>query len=165
MTRSTEASGSPSTRTSYTNSLETAIAIAATAHEGQTDKGGAPYIMHPLRVMMAVLTLDEKIVAVFHDVVEDTDLTFEDLIQAGYAPHIIDAIRSVTKMKGETRLEAAHRAAKNKIGRVVKLADVADNMNISRIPNPAQRDFDRMSEYQAVKDILQAADPANHVAH
>jgi HD domain len=105
------------------NLLEKAIAIATKAHAGQVDKGGAPYILHPLRVMMAVESIDEKIVAVLHDVVEDSGITLQDLAREGFSIKILTAIESVTKLENESRFDAAHRAAKNKIGRVVKIAD------------------------------------------
>lgn len=138
------------------STLEKAIAIAANAHAGQLDKGGAPYILHCLRVMMAVEGRDEQIVAVLHDALEDTDVTVSDLYFEGFSDLHIEALHSVTKNEGETRLEAAHRAAKNRIGRVVKLADNKDNSDIGRIPNPTAADVARLAEYARVREILLA---------
>ena len=134
--------------------LEQAIALAAKQHEGQVDKANSPYILHPLRVMLNVPTIEHKIVAVLHDILEDTETTIEDLYQFGFQEHIIDAIVALTKKQGETRLEAAQRARQNPIARVVKLADINDNMNLSRIQSPTVKDFERLKEYQQVRDLL-----------
>lgn len=83
--------------------LERAIAIAAAAHEGQVDKGGAPYILHPLKVMLRVNTLEERIVAVLHDVVEDCGISFDDLRKEGFSETVLTAIESVTKVPGESQ--------------------------------------------------------------
>jgi len=142
------------------STLERAIEIAARAHASQIDKGGEPYIMHPLRVMLTVNTPSERIAALLHDVVEDTPITFEDLIEEGFADEVIEAVRALTKTKGESRLEAAKRAAANPIARVVKLADLADNMNLTRISQPAEKDFARLEEYKKVRDLLIEQNPA-----
>jgi len=134
--------------------LDRAIKIAAAAHIGQKDKSGQPYILHPLRVMFTVQTEEEKIVAVLHDTVEDTEVTFEELKTNGFSDVIIEALRSVTKNPGETRMDAARRAKANPIGRQVKLADLKDNMNIDRIAEPTQKDWDRLKEYHQVKTFL-----------
>lgn len=140
------------------STLEKAIAIAANAHAGQLDKGGEPYILHCLRVMMSVSTRDEQIVAVLHDVVEDTEVDLPDLARAGFSEKVCSAISALTKYHGESRIQAAHRVAKNKIGRVVKLADNKDNSNISRIPNPTAQDVARLKEYAKVREILIAGE-------
>jgi len=135
--------------------LETALCIAAKAHAGQTDKAGEPYILHPIRVMLGVASIEEKIAALLHDTVEDTDITFNDLDAAGFSRDIVDAVRALTKTDGESRLAAARRAAANRIARQVKLADVTDNMNIDRIPNPTARDHQRLEEYRLVRKLLE----------
>ena len=134
--------------------LEQAIALAAKQHEGEVDKANSPYILHPLRVMLNVPTIEHKIVAVLHDILEDTETTIEDLYQFGFQEHLIDAIVALTKKQGETRLEAAQRARQNPIARVVKLADINDNMDLSRIQSPTVKDFERLKEYQQVRDLL-----------
>lgn len=134
--------------------IERAIALAAQAHAGQRDKGGQPYILHPLRVMMAMTTDTERIAAVLHDIVEDTSITFDDLVAEGFADDIVDAIRALTKFKGETREQAANRIVCHPIARAVKLADIADNMDLSRIPNPTERDIERLRQYEVARGIL-----------
>jgi len=134
--------------------LEQAIALATQQHAGQVDKANAPYILHPLRVMLNVPTIEHKIVAVLHDVLEDTETSTEDLRKLGFQQQIIDAILALTKKVGESRLQAAQRTVQNPIARVVKLADIADNMDLSRIQSPTIKDFERLKEYQQVRDIL-----------
>lgn len=136
--------------------LEQAIAFAAKQHEGQVDKANVPYILHPLRVMLNVPSIEHKIVAVLHDVLEDTETSTDDLYRLGFQPQIIDAIVALTKQKGESRIEAAQRTVQNPLARVVKLADITDNMDLSRIPSPTIKDFERMKQYQQVRDILLA---------
>ena len=136
--------------------LERAIEIAKTAHAGQFDKAGKPYIFHPIRVMLRVHNEFEKMVAVLHDVVEDTPVTLEDLKREGFLPEVVQAIDALTKRPGETRLEAAKRAAAHPLARTVKLADNAENMDLSRIPNPTERDYERLREYEKVRAILLA---------
>lgn len=141
------------------STLERAIEIAAKAHAGQMDKGGQPYILHPLRVMLSVAGTLEQIAAVLHDVVEDTAITFADLQAEGFDPEIIAAIRALTKTEGESRIDAAYRAAANPIARAVKLADVEDNMNLGRIAEPSAQDHARIAVYRQVEGILRAANP------
>ncbi len=140
------------------SSLERAIEIAAKAHLGQTDKGGEPYILHPIRVMLRMATLEERIVAVLHDVVEDSDWTLEALAKEGFSPPILTALEALTKLPGEDRMMAAHRAAANPLARAVKLADNAENSDLSRIPNPSPKDLERLEQYRQVRLILESAD-------
>ena len=129
--------------------LERAIAIAAEAHADQVDKGGHPYILHPLRVMMAVEDPTDRIVAVLHDVVEDGDeWTFSRLAEAGFSVEVLEAVNALTRQPGETYAAFIQRLSTNPIARRVKLADLADNMDMSRIPNPTQGDRKRLEKYQ-----------------
>lgn len=137
--------------------LEKAIALASQKHEGQLDKAGKPYILHPLRVMANVETIDEKIVAILHDVVEDTDVSFLDLLAMGFEPHIVEAIEALTKQKGESRLAAAYRTSKNIIACKVKLADLDDNMDTSRLSKITSKDIDRLHQYIDVTCLLKNA--------
>lgn len=134
--------------------LEHAIQIAAKAHAGQTDKAGQPYILHPIRVMMSVSGTEERIAAVLHDTVEDTSISIDDLVRYGFSETVVTAVKALTKNAGETRIAAAHRAVVNPIARAVKLADVSDNMDMRRIPNPTAKDLERIEEYKAVRDLL-----------
>jgi len=131
-----------------TQTLERAIAIAATAHTGQVDKGGAPYILHPLKVMLRMTTLEERIVAVLHDVVEDCGINLDDLRKEGFSEEVLTAIESVTKVPGESYEDFVERAAQNPIGRVVKLADLEENSDLSRIASPNWEDLERVEKYR-----------------
>lgn len=139
------------------STLERAIEIAAAAHAGQVDKAGQPYILHPIRVMLRVSTVHERMAAVLHDVVEDTSVTLEHLEQQGFPRQVLIAIQALTKNPGESRLQAAARAAADPIARAVKLADNAENMDMSRIPNPTDKDFARLREYEQVRALLLAS--------
>lgn len=137
------------------STIEKAIEIAARAHAGQIDKAGAPYVFHPLRLMLAVTGQNERMAAVLHDVVEDTAVTLDDLRSAGFPPEVIEAVDILTKREGESRLDAAVRASRNPVARVVKLADVEDNMDLRRIADPTEKDYDRLKEYDQVRALLE----------
>ena len=135
--------------------LERAIAITAEAHAGQVDKAGAPYVLHPLRMMLSMSSIDERIVAVLHDVCEDCPRwTFDRLRGEGFSDRIIDALQSVTKRDGEDYEEFVRRAAADPIGRRVKLADLHDNSDLSRIAVPSERDFRRVEKYRRAIDLI-----------
>jgi (p)ppGpp synthase/HD superfamily hydrolase len=134
---------------------ERAIIIAPEAHAGQLDKAGAPYVLHPLRMMLRVSSTDERIVAVLHDVCEDCPgWTFDRLRAEGFSEHIIQALQSVTKRDGEDYEAFVRRAATNAIGRRVKLADLHDNSDLSRIARPSERDFRRIEKYRRAIDLI-----------
>jgi predicted helicase len=135
--------------------LDRAIEIAVSAHKGQVDKSGAPYILHPLRIMFSLRTEEEKIVGVLHDVVEDSDWSFEDLIKEGFSNAVITGLRSVTEVEGEDYDAFILRACSDPIGRNVKIADVTDNLDIKRIDEPSQRDFERLKKYRRALKVLQ----------
>lgn len=132
------------------STLSKAIAIAAAAHEGQVDKGGAPYILHPLRVMMAVKGEHAKMAAVLHDVVEDTSVTIKDLADAGFPDAVVKAVIYLTKLPEMSHMETAKMAALDPISLEVKMADARDNMDLTRIPSPTEKDHKRAAEYQKV---------------
>ena len=136
--------------------LERAIEIAAAIHAGQTDKGGAPYILHPLRVMLRVAPGAQQIVAVLHDVVEDSDgkITFDDLAREGLSQEVIDGVRAVTKIDGESYEAFIARAALDPVGKAVKLADLAENSDLSRIDRPTQKDLERVEKYRRAMEYL-----------
>lgn len=131
--------------------LEKAIAIAVEAHAGKKDKAGQPYILHPLRVMFGVATEDERIVAVLHDVVEDHGDVWpvERLRQSGFPQPILDALDCVTKREGESYEQFIERSASNPVARSVKLADLQDNMDITRQKEITEKDRERLNKYLA----------------
>lgn len=137
--------------------LSKMIILATIKHSGQMCKGGKPYILHPLAVMGEVKSIDAKIVAVGHDLLEDTDATRDDLKAQGCSEEIIQAIMALTKLKGERRVDSAHRVASNRLACEVKLADVAHNMDLSRLPAITDKDLNRLEEYKMVQLILENA--------
>jgi hypothetical protein len=141
--------------------LARAIEIAASAHVNQVDKGGAPYILHPLRMMMKQTTEPAMIAAVLHDVVEDTPWTLQKLRAEGFSEDVLEAVACLTKRKGEDYADFIARAGVNPIARLVKLADLEDNMDLKRIPEPVQKDFDRLAKYRRSWETLKRmeADP------
>ena len=137
--------------------LERAIEIAVEAHKGQVDKGGSPYILHPLRVMMSVDLELEKIVGVLHDVVEDSDWTFKALLAEGFSIEVIEALKSVTKEFPNEDYELfIQRAMQNPIGRKVKIADIRDNLDVTRISDITDKDVKRINKYKKALKILTA---------
>jgi len=136
--------------------LERAIEIAARTHAGQVDKGGAPYVLHPLRVMLRVAPGAQQIVAVLHDVVEDSEVTFEDLEREGFSAEVISGLRAVTKIEGESYEDFVARAALDPVGKAVKLADLMENSDLSRIAEPSQKDLERVAKYGRAIEYLMA---------
>lgn len=127
--------------------LARAIAIAAQAHEGQVDKAGDPYILHPLRMMFAVESEHEKIAAVLHDVVEDTPWTFEQLRAEGFPAAVVTALEHLTRREGEDYMAFVERAGRDPVARRVKLADLEDNMRLTRIATVQPKDLERVERY------------------
>lgn len=128
--------------------LELAIQIAIKAHQNQKDKCGQPYIGHPLRVMNMGFTKDEKICGILHDVVEDSDITFEYLEKQGFEQHIIVALKLLTKETNETDyFKYIENITKNQLALKVKLYDLTDNMDIKRYTNITDTDKDRLNKY------------------
>jgi (p)ppGpp synthase/HD superfamily hydrolase len=124
------------------------------AHRGQTDLSGQSYILHPLRVMLAMSTEAERAVGVLHDVVEDTEVTFEGLREAGMPEDVVAAVDCVTKRKGEAYDDYLDRIAGNPIARRVKLADLEDNMRVDRLATVTDRDLKRLEKYRHARARL-----------
>jgi len=128
--------------------LDLALEIATSAHTGQKDKAGKDYVSHPIRVSERCTSDDARIVALLHDTIEDTDVTTEYLLENGFPQYIVDAVLSVTRQENESYDDFIDRTAKNSIGREVKIADLLDNMDITRLDYPLkQKDFDRLNKY------------------
>ena len=138
------------------STLERAIEIATEAHRGQFDKVGNDYIEHPLRVMAAGKTTNEKIVGVLHDVVEDSDWTFEQLVADGFSEEVIEALRCITKLSdAEPYDKFIARVKNNKLAVAVKLNDLSDNMDIRRLPYLSDKDVKRLKRYlKAYKQLM-----------
>ena len=136
------------------STLERAIEIAAKAHAGQKDKAGAPYIFHPLRVMLSLSSPEEQITAVLHDVIENSDVKLEDIRREGFSTTVVMALASVTRRPSEPYNQYIVRAAANPIGRRVKLADLEDNCDLSRLPKPTRSDHDRIVKYRRAIELI-----------
>lgn len=136
--------------------LNKAINIATQAHEGQIDKAGQPYIGHPLRVMSMGITDEEKIVGILHDVVEDSDWTFEQLAAEGFSSEIIEALRCLTKLsESEPYDKFIQRVKANPLATKVKINDLTDNMDIRRLAYISEKDVKRLRKYlKAYRQLL-----------
>jgi (p)ppGpp synthase/HD superfamily hydrolase len=136
--------------------LDQAIILATRAHAGQLDKGGAPYILHPLRVMLGCQTEEQRIAAVLHDTYEDGGITLE-YIEEHFGKRIADAVDALSRRihEGETYSEFIHRCGKNEIARVVKLEDLKDNMDETRLGrDPTEEDTRRIAKYAKARRTL-----------
>ncbi len=144
----------PATVLSRGPERDDAIILAAQAHKGQVDKAGVPYITHPLRVMLRLREPVDRIVAVLHDVVEDTAVTLDDLRKAGYSQAVLAAVECLTKREDEPYEAFIERCAANPVARRVKLADLGDNMDLSRLPVIGPKDRRRMARYEKARARL-----------
>ena len=122
--------------------------LATEAHRGQVDRAGSPYILHPLRLMCRVNSDTERIIAVLHDVVEDTDYTLDDLRERGYSEEIVTAVDCLSRREDETYEQFIQRIKPNPLARRVKLADLMDNMDIRRAGLLQEKDLERLQRYQ-----------------
>jgi len=139
------------------SSLDRAIRIAVKAHKDQTDKYGNPYILHPLRVMSMGRTDEERIVGVLHDVVEDSDWTFDKLRKEGFSERIIKALDCVTKTsENEDYDKFVERTRSNPLAVRVKLNDLTDNMDIRRMKEVKEKDVKRLNKYLRAYKLLAA---------
>ncbi len=127
------------------STLAKAIRIAAEAHDGQQDRFGAPYILHPLRVMMRMTSEEERIAAILHDVVEDSDWTLDDLRKEGFSEVILQAVDCLTRRQGEHYFEYIERLKPNTVARAIKIADLEDNMDMKRIDTVSDKDLNRLA--------------------
>lgn len=134
------------------------LLIATNAHAGQFDKGGTPYILHPLKVMHYLKTDDEELqcIALGHDVIEDTDVTYKDLREAGISERVIEGIDALTKRLGETYEDYKERVYANRDAMKVKLCDLRHNTDIRRLKGVREKDLERMAKYQRFYLEIQA---------
>lgn len=140
------------------SSLERALAIACEAHKGQVDKAGEPYVLHVLRVVLAVEGEDERTVAALHDVVEkNPEWTLERIAVESFPPEIVEAVDALTRRPGESEEAFLARATAEPLARAVKRADVADNLAQIQRKTPKPGDPDREAHYRATLARLGAA--------
>ena len=136
--------------------LERAIKLAKKYHEGQFDKGGSPYIEHPLRVMNGVESIEEKIVAVLHDVLEDCDVSREQLIDEVIPEYLVEKLEVLCKGKNEKYFDYIDRIKVTQLTINVKLSDLNDNMNLKRLKEVTEKDIKRLEKYKTAKEILES---------
>jgi (p)ppGpp synthase/HD superfamily hydrolase len=134
--------------------VEDAVSIAARAHRGQKDKAGAPYLLHPLRMMLRMDTEAAMMAAVLHDVVEDTEWTLERLREAGFSEEVLEAVDCLTHREGESYQEFVERVRTNLIARQVKIADLEDNMNVRRMNQLGPKELERIEKYHRAWRVL-----------
>jgi (p)ppGpp synthase/HD superfamily hydrolase len=125
------------------------LVLATNAHAGQFDRGGNPYILHPLKVMHYLKSDDEELqcIALLHDVVEDTNTTWEDLVAIGCTTRIISAVKALTKMPGENYDTYKEYVFGNEDAMRVKMSDLRHNSDIRRLKGITQKDIDRIAKY------------------
>lgn len=139
--------------------IEEAIRIAVEAHRGQKDRAGAPYILHPLRLLFRVQTNAERMAAVLHDVVEDSAWTLDDLRARGFAEEVVSAVDHLSRRESESYEEFVERTAAHPVARRVKLADLEDNLDVRRIGHVNEADAERLNRYLRAWRRLTTDDP------
>ena len=138
----------------YSELTKKAILLAYRAHEGQKDRSGLPYILHPIHLAEQMTTEDSCVVAMLHDVLEDTDMTEEDLREDGFTERQIEAVKLLTRTEEEDYFEYVRRIRENDLACAVKLADLAHNMDRTRLPEYSEKDEARYEKYQKAVQIL-----------
>lgn len=132
-----------------------AVEIAARVHAGQIDKGGEPYLLHPLRLMMKFQGRPIAMqVAVLHDVIEDSDMTLDDLLEAGFCRRVVSAVDALTRRKGESYDDFINRTMQDGIASDVKIADLEDNLDCCRLEEIGAADVKRLQKYLSAREAL-----------
>ena len=139
----------------YSTDIQAAKAFATGAHAGQTDKAGLPYITHPERVASRLSTAEAQVVGWLHDTVEDTSITIQE-IESQFSPETAAAVDAISRRDGEAWSDYIDRVAANPVARQVKISDLIDNSNLSRIPHVTMKDVKRQAKYnRALKRLLE----------
>ena len=145
----------------YTEMTKKAVNVMYQAHQGQMDKGGFPYCFHPYQVAQG---MDDEIsctCALLHDVVEDTDLTFEDLAGMGFPAEVIDVLKLLTHRESVPYMDYVRNLADNPVARKVKLSDLHHNSDLSRINEVTEKDLERIEQYKEAIAFLEEKDTEN----
>lgn len=139
----------------YTDKTKKAIKLCFKAHAGQVDKSGLPYAHHPLHLAEQMDDEDSTVAALLHDVIEDTQYTFEDLETMGFGESVIDALKLLTHDDSVPYLDYVRKIRSNPIARKVKLADLAHNSDLTRLDHePRETDLERLKKYKKAIRIL-----------
>ena len=139
---------------SYNEQFQIALELAVEKHKNQTDKAGNTYILHPLHVMENVNSKEGKIVAILHDIIEDTDITEDYLLKIGLSKRIVDAVVALTRSKDMDYQEYIKNLSSNPLAKEVKLADLEHNMDLKRLPTLEEKDLERNRKYQIAYHYL-----------
>lgn len=139
---------------SYNEQFQIALELAVEKHKNQTDKAGNPYILHPLHVMENVNSKEGKIVAILHDIIEDTDVTEDYLLKIGLSKRIVDAVVALTRSEDMDYQEYIKTLSSNPLAKEVKLADLEHNMDLKRLPTLEEKDLERNRKYQIAYHYL-----------
>lgn len=139
---------------SYNEQFQIALELAVEKHKNQTDKAGNPYILHPLHVMENVKSKEGKIVAILHDIIEDTDVTEDYLLKMGLSKHIVDAVVALTRSGDKDYQEYIKDLSTNSLAKEVKIADLEHNMDLKRLPTLNEKDLERNRKYQIAYHYL-----------
>ena len=139
---------------SYNEQFQIALELAVEKHKNQTDKAGNPYILHPLHVMENVNSKEGKIVAILHDIIEDTDVTEDYLLKIRLSKRIVDAVVALTRSEDIDYQEYIKNLSSNPLAKEVKLADLEHNMDLKRLPTLEEKDLDRNRKYQIAYHYL-----------
>lgn len=134
--------------------LDQAIRLSITAHTDQKDKAGEPYILHPLRLMLQCDSEEERLVAVLHDVMEDSHFSLENLKEEGFPKHVLDALLVLTHDKNDSYEDYLKKIKTNALAVKIKLLDLADNMNLSRLKSITDKDRERLEKYKSAHKFL-----------
>ncbi len=139
--------------------FERALALATLNHAGQVDKAGEPYVMHVIRVMQGVHDHDEKIIALLHDLIEDTTITVEDLMGFGFSQQTIHSVKLLTRDPKEDYMDYIKKLSHDRRARHVKLSDLRDNQDHTRLKNPMTEESQiRLAKYQKAEAFLREVD-------
>ena len=139
---------------SYNEQFQIALELAVEKHKNQTDKAGNPYILHPLHVMENVNSKEGKIVAILHDIIEDTYITENYLLKIGLSKRIVDAVVALTRSEDIDYQEYIKNLSSNPLAKEVKLADLEHNMDLKRLPTLEEKDLERNRKYQIAYHYL-----------
>ena len=138
----------------YTDLTRKAITVAYNAHQGQLDRAGLPYILHPLHVAEQMKDEDTCVVALLHDVIEDTDLTLENLREYGFTEAQVEGVRVMTREEDEDYFEYIRSVKTNPLALAVKLEDLKHNSDVTRIIEITDKDLQRIEKYKKAMEIL-----------
>ena len=144
----------------YTPKTKIALKLCFEAHREQTDKSGMPYVFHPFHLAEQMKTEETTIVALLHDVVEDTAYTIDDLIRMGFDKAVTDAIALMTHVEGVDYMDYVRRIQKNPIAKAVKLADLRHNSDLSRLDAVDEKALRRREKYLKAIALLEESSSA-----